>query len=91
MKLNIKAFALAAGFVWGFNWFGLTWWMILLDGITRETTIIGRMYRGWTLSPTGSLIGFIWGFVDGFLIGLMVAWIYNKLIPRFHSEDQDKP
>ncbi len=89
MKLNIKAFALASGFVWGINWFALTWWMILFDGITREITIIGRMYRGWNLSPTGSLIALVWGFVDGFLIGLMVAWIYNKLSPRFHSEDQN--
>ena len=87
MKLNIKAFAFAVGLMWGFNWFGLTWWMILFDGITRETTIIGRMYRGWTLSPTGSLIGFVWGFVDGFLIGLMVAWIYNKLLPHIRSEE----
>ena len=73
MKLNIKAFALASGFVWGINWFALTWWMILFDGITREVTIIGRMYRGWNLSPTGSLIALVWGFgwfldrVDGCL------------------------
>jgi len=87
MKLNIKAFALAGGLVWGFNWFGLTWWMILNDGITREVTIIGRMYRGWTLSPTGSLIAFAWGFFDGLLLGLMVAWIYNKLLPHLRSEE----
>ena len=29
MKLNVKAFALAGGIVWGLNWFGLTWWYIL--------------------------------------------------------------
>ena len=89
MKLNIKAFAIAAGLVWGFNWFGLTWWMILFEGITREPTLIGRIYRGFNLSPTGSLIAFLWGFLDGFLIGLMVAWIYNKLSPRFRSQDQE--
>ena len=89
MKLNIKAFAIAAGLVWGFNWFGLTWWMILFEGITREPTLIGRIYRGFNLSPTGSLIAFLWGFLDGFLIGLMVAWIYNKLIPHLHSKEQD--
>jgi hypothetical protein len=88
MKLNIKAFALAAGLVWGFNWFILTWWMILFDGATHEVTLLGRMYRGFTLSPGGSLVALLYGFVDGFFIGLMVAWIYNKIAPRLRSKDE---
>jgi hypothetical protein len=88
MKLNIKAFALAAGITWGINWFGLTWWMILFDGMTREVTIIGRIYRGFSLSPIGSLYALVWGFLDGFFIGLLVAWIYNKLIPHLRSKEE---
>jgi hypothetical protein len=88
MKLNVKAFALASGLVWGFNWFALTWWMMVFDGITNEITIIGRIYRGWTLSPLGSLAALLWGFLDGFLLGLMVAWIYNKLAPRLTKKGE---
>jgi hypothetical protein len=88
MKLNIKAFAIATGLVWGINWFGLTWWMILLDGITKEVTIIGRIYRGWTLSPAGSLVALFWGFIDGFFLGLLVAFIYNKIAPKFNQPEQ---
>lgn len=88
MKLNVKAFALAAGLVWGINWFGLTWWIMAFDGITREPTFIGLMYRGFTVSPVGSLVGLLYGFVDGFLIGLMVAWIYNKISPHFQSKKE---
>ena len=87
MKLNVKAFALAAGFVWGFNWFALTWFMIALDGISYEMTIIGRMYRGFTVSPVGSLVALLWGFFDGFLIGLLVALIYNKLAPNMIQKE----
>jgi hypothetical protein len=87
MKLNVKAFALASGLVWGINWFLLTWWMMAFDGITREITIIGRIYRGWNLSPTGSLFAFMWGFFDGFLLGLLVSWIYNKLLPYLSSKE----
>jgi len=87
MKLNVKAFALAVGLVWGINWFALTWFMMLFDGITHEITIIGRMYRGWTLSPVGSLFGLLWGFLDGFLLGLLIAWIYNKLAPKFIQKE----
>ena len=86
MKLNIKAFALAAGLVWGINWFAVTWWMIILDGSSAEAFLVGKMYRGYTISPIGSLVGFLWGFLDGFLIGLMVAWIYNILAPRFKQK-----
>jgi len=87
MKLNVKAFALAGGLVWGFNWFALTWWMMLFDGATHEITIIGRMYRGWNLSPAGSLVALLWGFLDGFLLGLMVAWLYNTLAPRLTKKE----
>jgi hypothetical protein len=87
MKLNVKAFAIAAGLVWGFNWFVLTWWMILFEGITYEVTLIGRLYRGFSVSPIGSLAALFWGFVDGFLIGLLVSWIYNKISPKLISRD----
>ncbi len=88
MKLNIKAFALASGLVWGINWFAVTWWMMAFDGITREVMFLGRIYRGFTLSPIGSLVALCWGFVDGFLLGLMVAWIYNKIIPKLQSDKE---
>jgi hypothetical protein len=88
MKLKPVPFGLAAGLVWGINWFFLTWWMILFEGITYEMTLIGRWYRGYNISPVGSLIGFLWGFLDGFLIGLLVAWLYNKLIPHFKTNPE---
>lgn len=87
MKLNTKAFALAAGIVWGINWFILTWWMILFEGITQEVTLLGRWYRGFTVSPVGSLVALGYGFIDGFMIGLLVAWLYNKFAPHFRSKD----
>ncbi len=79
MKINVKAFSLATGIVWGINWFALTWWLILNEGITREITLIGRIYRGFSISPVGSLYAFIWGFLDGFLIGLLISLLYNVL------------
>jgi hypothetical protein len=90
MKLNVKAFGLASGITWAINWFGLTWFMIAVDGVTREITIIGRIYRGWTLSPIGSIVALIWGFLDGFFIGVLVAWFYNKIIPYIQSKNENK-
>ena len=79
MKLNIKAFALTCGIVWGLGLFFVTWWIITLDGATGEPTLIGRLYRGYTISAVGSVIGLIWAFFDGLIGGAVFAWLYNKI------------
>ena len=82
MKLNVKAFALTFGLIWGFGLFFLTWWIIVFDGATGEVTMIGRLYRGYSISPIGSVIGLIWAFVDGLIGGALFAWLYNMLAER---------
>ena len=83
MKINVKAFSLTCGIVWGFGLFLLTWWIIAFEGATGEPTLIGRLYRGFTISPVGSFIGFIWAFVDGLIGGAIFAWLYNLIATRF--------
>ena len=80
MKLNIKAFALTCGLVWGLGLFFLTWWVIAFDGVTGEPTLIGRLYRGYSISPLGSLVGLGWAFFDGLIGGAVFAWLYNKIV-----------
>jgi len=82
MRLNIKAFALACGLIWGFGLFALTWWIIAFEGATGDVTIIGRLYRGYSVSPVGSLIGLVWAFADGLVGGLIFAWLYNLLADK---------
>lgn len=77
MKFNVKAFSITCGLLWGIGLFFLTWWIILFDGASQEITIIGRVYRGFSFSPIGSVIGFFWGFVDGLIGGAIFAWFYN--------------
>ncbi len=79
MKLNVKAFALACGIIWGLGLFILTWWIIAFDGATGEPTLIGKCYRGYTISPIGSVIGLAWGSVDGLVGGAVFAWLYNVI------------
>lgn len=77
MKLNVKAFALAAGLWWGIGLFLITWWIIAFDGATGEITFLGRLYRGYAITPVGSLIGLVWAFFDGLIGGAIFAWLYN--------------
>lgn len=82
MKLNIKAFALACGILWGFGLFALTWWMIAWGETTDESTFISRVYIGYRVSPIGSLIGLTWALADGFIGGAIFAWLYNLFLPK---------
>lgn len=86
MRLNVKAFALTCGLLWGLGLFIITWWIIAFDGATGEVTFIGRVYRGYNLSPTGSFIGLIWGSIDALIGGAVFAWLYNLIAPRFSSK-----
>ncbi len=83
MKLNVKAFALTTALFLGFGILFITWWKILLDGANGHITVIGKIYRGYSLSPGGSLIGFVWGFFDGLIGGAIFAWLYNFLSSKF--------
>lgn len=79
MKLNLRAFALACGILWGVAMFVLTWWIIVLDGTAGGPTFLERVYIGYTLTPVGSVIGLVWGFFDGLIGGAIFAWLYNLL------------
>lgn len=79
MKLNVKAFGLSCGLIWGIGLFAMTWWIIAFEGSTCEVTLIGRLYRGYNISAFGSFIGLAWGFADGLIGGLIFAWLYNLL------------
>ncbi len=83
MKLNVKAFALTCALVWGFGLFLLTWWLIWFEGVTREPLLIGRLYRGYNISPLGSLIGLAWAFFDALVGGAIFAWLYNRMTSLF--------
>jgi hypothetical protein len=79
MSLNSRAFALACGMVWGVGIFLATWWIIAFDGASADVTWIGRIYRGYQVTPAGSVVGLAWALVDGVIFGAIFAWVYNRL------------
>jgi hypothetical protein len=83
MKLDIRAFALTCALIWGLGLFVGTWWIIAFDGASADPTLIGRVYRGYMLTPLGSVIGLVWGLIDGLVGGAIFAWLYNVFVSRF--------
>jgi len=79
MKLNVKALALTSGILWGLGLFIGTWWIILTAGTTNTPTFLSMMYRGYSITPLGSVFGLIWAFFDGLIGGAIFAWLYNLL------------
>jgi hypothetical protein len=79
MKLNIRSFALTCAIVWGLGLFFLTWWLMAFDGPTGQATLIGRIYRGYTISAIGSVVGLVYAFFDGLIGGAIFAWLYNRM------------
>lgn len=82
MKLDVKAFGLTCGILWGLAMFLLTWWIIIHEGSTGDPTFIGRVYWGYSITAGGSIVGLIWGLIDGFISGLIFAWVYNLIAAR---------
>ncbi len=87
MRLDVKAFGLVCGLVWGIGLFLLTWWIIAFEGATGDVTFIGRMYRGYSITPVGSVIGLAWAFFDGLIGGLIFAWLYNLLSEKMKRQE----
>lgn len=85
MKLNVKAFGITSGLVWGFGLFALTWWVIFFDGSSEAPTSLGRLYRGYKMTPLGSVVGLVWALLDGYVGGVVFAWLYNKVALRLEA------
>ena len=56
MELDVNPFALATALNWGLGLFSFTWWVIAFDGMTIDPPLIGQLYRGYSISPSGSFV-----------------------------------
>jgi hypothetical protein len=88
MKLNTLAFGLTCGLMWGFGVFFLTWWIIAFMGVTNDPIVLGYLYRGYNVSPIGSVIGLAWALADGFVGGVIFAWLYNLIAGKMQSHNE---
>ena len=86
MKLNVKAMAITIALVWGLGIFMLTWWIILFEGPNTNPNILTHIYRGYSITPMGSVIGLLWALSDGLVGGACIAWIYNMLLSKNGQE-----
>jgi hypothetical protein len=75
--MNVRAFAVAAGILWGFLLFAFT----LLEaarGVGHTLNVLSTLYLGYSVTYLGSVVGLVYGFVSGALIGAAFCWLYNR-------------
>ena len=77
--LSIRSVALTLAILGGASMFLLAWWLIIIGNAEGPTTLLERMYIGYSFTPLGSVIGAIWGFVDFGIGGAIFAWLYNLI------------
>ena len=76
--LNVKAFGLAGGVLWGAMVFLCTWLNIFFGYGPMWMSLLADFYPGFHVSFIGSFIGLIYGFIDGFIALFVIGWLYNK-------------
>jgi hypothetical protein len=80
MKLDVKAFAIACGIIWGAAMFSIG----VIDIFTSWGDAMGKLmatlYFGYKPTLLGSIIGGLWGFMDAGIGGACLAGLYNKMV-----------
>lgn len=80
MRLDVKAFALTCGILWGVTILVSTLWLLVMGYDGQLISKLDHFYFGYSFSVAGAFIGLVWGFVDGSICGALFAWLYNRLL-----------
>ena len=77
--MSVRSLALTAAIFGALAMFLIAWWLILTGNAEGPTTLLERIYIGYSFTPIGSVIGAAWGFVDWGIAGAIFAWLYNLI------------
>ena len=83
-RLRAGIVAVVTGLVAGFGLFAATLWLVIKGGphVGRNLSLLSAYYPGYSVTWSGSLIGFCYGALTGAVLGWCVAWLYNVLASR---------
>ena len=80
-RLRARILAVVFGLVVGCGLAFATAWLTLLGGenVGYHLGLLRYYFPGYTVTWTGSLVGFVYGFLSGAAIGGLTAWVYNRV------------
>ena len=80
MKFQAKALGLAAGSTSAVAIFLLTNASVFFGGSGGTLSKLALVFRGYSVTMMGSVVGAVWAFVAGFLFAWLFAWVYNRMM-----------
>jgi protoporphyrinogen oxidase len=81
-KLDRTALGVAIGTVGGLGLFLATVWLLIAGGpnVGANLRLIGQFFPGFSVTPIGAVVGFVYAFVVGFGVGWFFALARNALV-----------
>ena len=81
-KLDRTALGIALGTVGGVGLFLATVWLLIAGGpnVGANLRLIAQFFPGFSVTPIGAVIGFLYAFVVGFSVGWFFALGRNALL-----------
>lgn len=85
LKMNEQGWGIAIGLLLGFSLLAATIILIIKGGdvVGPHLGLLSVYFPGYSVTPIGSLVGFVYAFVLGYGIGRTVSVIYNRLIALY--------
>jgi hypothetical protein len=80
-RLRAGIVAIVTAMVAGFALFIATLWLVIRGGpnVGQHLSLLQAYYPGYSVTWTGSFVGFAYGALTGAVLGWCVAWLYNLL------------
>jgi len=89
-RIQAGVLAVVCGLLGGAGLFLMTVWLVIKGGpnVGAHLGLLGHYFIGYSVTWTGSVVGFFYGLVVGGLIGWSVGKIYNGVVAFRHGHAQ---
>jgi len=81
IRIHAGVLAVVCALIGGFGLFGMTLWLVVKGGarVGVHLQLLSNYFIGYSVTWTGSLIGFFYGALLGGVIGWIIGKIYNAV------------
>ena len=91
IRLNANILGIVLGILGGLGIFIATNFLVLKGGevVGPHLKLLGNFFPFYTVTFTGSLLGFVYGVICGYVAGFVIASIYN-LVVKLKADNANK-
>jgi len=81
VRLRSRVMAIVFGLTGGVGLSVATLWLVIRGGadVGAHLGLLRNYFPGYSVTWTGSIVGFVYGALVGALAGWSLAWVYNRV------------